>query len=129
MLLPALIFTLVHGVLLKPLAFTSVFPYAHFASFVALRVGSLWLVIGIHAGWNFAMGNVYGIAVSGLPAKSTSFVFLEPAAGAPDWLTGGEFGTEGSLAADITLLAAAVIAFLVFRAWDKQRSVAARASA
>ncbi|MGP6170371.1 CPBP family glutamic-type intramembrane protease [Microbacterium sp. A196] len=121
-LLPAVIFTVIHGVALKPLAFASILFYALLASFLVLRLGSLWLVIGLHAGWNFAMGNIYGIAVSGLPARSTSLLFLEPTAGAPDWITGGEFGTEGSLAADITLFIAALIAFLVFRSWDKKRT-------
>lgn len=100
---------------LKPLAFARILFYALLASFLVLRLGSLWLVIVQHGGWNFATGNTYGIAVSGLPAKSTSLLFLEPTAGTPDRIIGGEFGTEGSLAADITLFIAALIAFLVFR--------------
>lgn len=96
---------------------------------LVLRLGSLWLVIGIHAGWNFAMGNIYGIAVSVLPAHTTSRVHLAPTDGAPDWLSGVEVGTEASLAADITLLVAAAIAFVAYRTWSKRRLIHAIAIA
>ncbi|MFF2369167.1 CPBP family intramembrane glutamic endopeptidase [Agromyces sp. NPDC058110] len=128
-LLPALLFTLIHGVLIHPLPFTMIFLYALFASFLVLRQGALWIAIGIHAGWNFAMGNLYGIPVSGLPPLSTSAVYLQPVEGTPDWLTGGEFGTEASLPAVIVLLVVTAIAFVVFRRWDARRSEAAALTA
>lgn len=120
--LPAIVFTMFHGVSTKPLAFASIFFFALLVTFVVLRQGGLWIAIGIHTGWNFAMGNLYGISVSGLPPHTTSAIFLERAPGAPDWLTGGEFGTEASLPADILLLAAAMIAFVSFRSWDEKRT-------
>ncbi|MFE6967506.1 type II CAAX prenyl endopeptidase Rce1 family protein [Agromyces sp. NPDC057679] len=120
-LLPALLFTLIHGVLVHPLPFAMIFLFALFASFVVLRQGALWIAIGVHAGWNFAMGNLYGIPVSGLPPLSTSAVYLQPVADAPDWLTGGDFGTEASVPAVIVLLVAAAVAFVVFRRWDARR--------
>ncbi|MFF2387315.1 CPBP family intramembrane glutamic endopeptidase [Agromyces sp. NPDC058104] len=120
-LLPALLFTLIHGVLVHPLPFAMIFLFALFASFVVLRQGALWIAIGVHAGWNFAMGNLYGIPVSGLPPLSTSAVYLQPVADAPDWLTGGDFGTEASVPAVIVLLIAAAVAFVVFRRWDARR--------
>ncbi|MFD4959412.1 CPBP family intramembrane glutamic endopeptidase [Microbacterium sp. NPDC058389] len=119
-LLPALLFTLIHGVLIHPLPFAMIFLFALMASFLVLRTGALWLVIGIHAGWNFTMGNIYGVPVSGLPPLTTSAIFLEPAADAPDWLTGGDFGTEASLPAVIVLLIAAAVAFIVYRRWDSR---------
>ncbi|MFF2390584.1 CPBP family intramembrane glutamic endopeptidase [Agromyces sp. NPDC058104] len=121
-LLPALLFTLIHGVLVHPLPFAMIFLYALFASFIVLRQGALWIAIGIHAGWNFAMGNLYGIPVSGLPPLATSAVYLQPAPGAPDWLTGGDFGTEASVPAVVVLAIATTIAFLVYRRWDVRRS-------
>lgn len=89
---------------------------------LVLRLGPLRLDIGIHAGWNFAMGNIYGIAASGLPAHSTSWIYLAPTDGALDWLSGGQFGTEASFLADVTLPRAAVVAFLVYRKWAKSRA-------
>lgn len=121
-LLPALLFTLIHGVLVHPLPFTMIFLFALFASFIVLRQGALWIVIGVHAGWNFTMGNLYGIPVSGLPPLTTSAIYLQPAPGAPDWLTGGDFGTEASVPAVIVLLIATAVAFVVYRRWDAGRN-------
>ncbi|MEL4318414.1 type II CAAX endopeptidase family protein [Leifsonia sp. YIM 134122] len=121
-LLPAVVFTLFHGVTTKPFAFASIFLFALLVTFVVLRQGGLWIAIGIHTGWNFAMGNLYGIPVSGLPPHTASAIFLAPSEGAPDWLTGGEFGTEASLPADLVLGLAAVAAFLVYRGWDRTRT-------
>jgi|GEM_PF-3208759 Predicted metal-dependent membrane protease len=118
---PALAFTLIHGVATKPLPFAMIFLYALFASFVVLRTGSLWLMIGIHAGWNFTMGNLYGIPVSGLDPLSTSAIFLAPTPGAPDWLTGGSFGTEASVPAVLLLAILAGATFVVFRNWVAQQ--------
>lgn len=121
-LVPSFVFTLIHGVLTKPLALSMILLYALMASFLVLRLGSLWLVIGIHAGWNFAMGNLYGVAVSGLEPHTTSAVFLRAADDAPAWLTGGEFGTEASLPAVVVLLVAAALAFASYRRWDRRRA-------
>ncbi|BDZ65173.1 CPBP family intramembrane glutamic endopeptidase [Agromyces mangrovi Wang et al. 2018] len=114
-LLPALAFTIPHGVLGKPFALVTILGFALFASFVVLRTGSLWWVIGFHAGWNWTMGNIFAIPVSGLPPKSAALVYLEPASGAPDWLTGGEFGTEGGLPAAVVTVVITVIAYLLLR--------------
>ncbi|MFF2267976.1 CPBP family intramembrane glutamic endopeptidase [Cellulosimicrobium cellulans] len=113
--LPAFIFTVLHGVLSLPLAFVTILLYAVFASFVALQQGSLWLIGGIHAGWNWALGNVWGIPVSGLAPKDESLVYLRPTDGSPDWLTGGTFGTEGSLPAVVMIVAATAVAFVLYR--------------
>jgi uncharacterized protein len=61
------------------------------AAYAATR--SLWLPIGIHMGWNFAEGGIFGAAVSGAPAGHG--LLRIPLAG-PDWLTGGAFGPEAS---------------------------------
>ncbi|RRR97509.1 CPBP family intramembrane glutamic endopeptidase [Glycomyces terrestris] len=119
--LGAVIFALVHGVV-EPLPFATITLYALFATFTALALRSLWLVCGIHAGWNFGMGNVYGIPVSGSDPQTASLVFLAPAPGSADWLTGGDFGTEGGLPAALTLLAATAIACT---RWQRQRRAAA----
>ncbi|MGT2828600.1 CPBP family intramembrane glutamic endopeptidase [Streptococcus hillyeri] len=61
-----------------------------------LKRDNLWGVIGIHGAWNFVQGNVYGVAVSGQSVGASLFHFVEKA-GAPEWISGGGFGTEGSL--------------------------------
>jgi len=56
--------------------------------------GNLWFPIGIHWAWNFTQGNIFGFAVSGLPAGSS---LLQSATEGPAWLTGGAFGAEASV--------------------------------
>ena len=120
-LAPALLFTILHGVLPynRPLPFIVIMGYGVFAALVMFWQNGLWLIIGIHAGWNWALGNVYGIQVSGGDAHDTSLIHLAPAQGAPTWLTGGTFGTEGSLPAAVVIFAAAAVAFLLYRRASK----------
>lgn len=67
---------------------------------------NLWLPIGLHLGWNFTEGGVFGASVSGfMPLKG---LFSVSFAG-PRWLTGGRFGPEASVVAIAVCLAAAVV--------------------
>ncbi|MEQ0563736.1 CPBP family intramembrane glutamic endopeptidase [Amycolatopsis sp. NEAU-NG30] len=62
------------------------------AAYVATR--RLWLPIGLHFGWNFAAGGVFGTEVSG---NGTPQGLLDAVTSGPAALTGGDFGPEGSL--------------------------------
>jgi uncharacterized protein len=68
----------------------------------------LWLPIGIHAGWNFTQGGLFGVPVSGL----TSHGLLDASLSGPVWLSGGEFGAESSVVA-IVVCGALGIALLL----------------
>ena len=57
------------------------------------KTGSLWFPIGFHAGWNFFLGCVFSLPVSGI----STFRLLDISAAPNAWLTGGTFGAEGSL--------------------------------
>jgi membrane protease YdiL (CAAX protease family) len=73
---------------------------------------SLWLPIGLHLGWNFTEGGIFGAAVSG--GQYTGLINA-PLSG-PPWLTGGAFGPEASLAALLVSLgASAALAWYVMR--------------
>ena len=83
--------------------------------------GNLWLPIGIHLGWNFTEGGLFGVSVSGYHGGKG--VFAVSLAG-PRLLTGGPFGPEASLVAvAVCLLAALVFIVLAVR---KKRWVAER---
>lgn len=69
--------------------------------------GRLAMAVGIHAAWNFAVGAVYGLPVSGLETSS-ALLAVEP--DGPRVLTGGAFGPEGGV---LMLAALAVGAALV----------------
>ncbi len=98
----------------RPLALINITLYAIFASLVALEQGSLWLVCGIHAGWNYFQGNVYGLPVSGHPEATSLFAF-GPTPGSIDVLSGGTFGVEASIIGTVVLAIAALVAFMRLR--------------
>jgi membrane protease YdiL (CAAX protease family) len=56
--------------------------------------GELAIPLGLHLGWNFFQGNVFGFPVSGM-ASGTSLISIRQ--GGPDWLTGGAFGPEAGV--------------------------------
>ncbi len=79
--------------------------------------GRLWLGIGIHLAWNFAMQGIFGLTVSGLP-RMEGLVQHEPVSG-PRLLTGGAFGPEGSIL--LWLLGVGLGSTLMWLAWRKGR--------
>jgi membrane protease YdiL (CAAX protease family) len=76
-----------------------------------ILTGRLWVSIGVHAGWNFTQGWVFGAAVSGTGGFAGGPLMLRPAAGTPQWLSGGAFGPEASFAGLLvgTLVGVAVL--------------------
>jgi membrane protease YdiL (CAAX protease family) len=66
--------------------------------------GTLWLPIGIHAGWNFAEGPVFGMEVSG---HAVGGGWIGGRLQGPEILTGGAFGPEASIVAVVVCLALA----------------------
>ncbi|NOX82879.1 MAG: CPBP family intramembrane metalloprotease [Alphaproteobacteria bacterium] len=79
----------------------------------------LWVVIGLHAGWNFTLGGVYGGAVSGFEQEG----LLDATIAGPELITGGAFGVEASVVTIVIGLALAL--FFLFRAGQKNRFIAA----
>ena len=69
-----------------------------------LRTRSLWFPLGVHWAWNWALGSLFGLPVSGI-IDLAPHPLLHGTDLGPSWLTGGSFGIEGGLACTITLLA------------------------
>jgi len=81
---------------------------------------TLWLPIGIHIGWNFTEGSLFGVTVSGHNATG----LLSGTLSGPVWLTGGAFGVEATLPAVAVCLVAASV--LLVAAARRNRIVAPR---
>lgn len=79
---------------------------------------SLWWCIGLHAGWNFVQGAVFGIPVSGIKIDGLFDSQLQ----GPDWLDGGGFGAEASV---LTVLTCTIFTLLLLRRTLRARSVVA----
>jgi hypothetical protein len=65
-----------------------------FLAYGYLRTRQLWLPIGLHIGWNFFEGSVFGFQVSGL--ENFPRLIVQTVHG-PELFTGGAFGPEAGL--------------------------------
>jgi len=93
------------------------------AAFYVLT-GRLWASVGVHAGWNFTQGWVFGAAVSGSPGGFSGGPLLsQPVAGVPAMLSGGAFGPEASLPA--LLICTAAGGGVLWLAWRRGKTVPA----
>jgi len=79
-----------------------------FLSLGYILTGQLWLPIGLHIGWNFFEGVVFGFPVSGLNPYALVKVNLT---GPAIW-TGGQFGPEAGLLLLPALLLGAILVFI-----------------
>lgn len=55
---------------------------------------NLWLLVGLHMGWNLTEGSLFGLLNSG---QREPVAWLKTTVSGSPWLTGGAFGPEGSL--------------------------------
>lgn len=76
----------------------------------------LWLPIGLHIGWNFCEGSIFGMAISGNTMEPG---MLRGSVQGTTLLTGGAFGPEASLVA--VLLCFALATFFLWRAVNLHR--------
>lgn len=67
-----------------------------------LRTRSLWLPLGVHWSWNWALGWFFGLPISGI--NLVSHPLFKATDTGPLWLTGGRYGIEGGIACTIALV-------------------------
>jgi membrane protease YdiL (CAAX protease family) len=72
-----------------------------------LRTRQLWLPIGLHIGWNFFEGPVFGFAVSG----TSPFTLIRQVTTGPELLTGGACGPDAGLIVLPALLVGVVLIY------------------
>lgn len=78
-----------------------------FFALYAIDAGHIWGVCGLHLGWNFAQGALFGLNISGEPSAGRS-LFITNCTGADVW-TGGTFGPEGGLVTTVFLACAVLL--------------------
>ena len=76
------------------------------------RFERLWFPIGVHLAWNVMSGPILGHEVSGYDSMATVFV---ERGGGPWWLTGGDFGIEGSVWMTVTEVTGIVLLLHMIR--------------
>ena len=82
------------------------------------KTRSLWIPNGLHMAWNWTQGSLWGMNVSGFVIPDT-FMVSKPVG--PEWLSGGEFGAEGSYIAVIAL--SALIWYIWQAEWIKPTEI------
>ncbi len=87
-----------------------------FLAYCAIWSKKLWLPVGIHIGWNFFLGAVYGLPVSGIETGS----LVSVSETGPDIFTGGSFGPEAGL---LLLPGLAMGFLLVYSIYKPKRQV------
>lgn len=91
------------------------------AAYVATR--TLWLPMGLHLGWNVAVGGIFGTEVSG---SDTPQGLLDAATSGPTLLTGGAFGPEGSV---VAIIACSVVTVVLLRLAHRRGRIVSRGAA
>jgi uncharacterized protein len=91
-----------------------------FACAWAWRAGSIWGVMGWHAGWNWFMGVGFAVPITGFDLQLPALLVQLTPSG-PDFLTGGPAGPESSVLT-LGLLAAATLLLLLFPKRSAERS-------
>ena len=69
-----------------------------------LKTRSLWFPLGVHWGWNWALGSVFGLPISGSRFFANPILMGHDVG--PAWLTGGNYGIEGGVACTVALILA-----------------------
>ena len=73
---------------------------------------NLWIPIGIHWAWNFTLGPVFGVGVSGISEEAYAII---PEISGPYILTGGNNGFEGSIVTVIIGVAVGIVLYIYKR--------------
>lgn len=84
------------------------------AAFIYSR--SLWLPIAIHFAWNFTQSGIFGGITSGNEKTNN---LLESKIQGPEYITGGEFGPEGSIQAIIFCVIGTILFLILIHKENK----------
>lgn len=111
----AMIFALLHSLNpnLSLLAVLNLCLFGLFAALYALWEGGLWGICALHAAWNWAQGNLFGLEVSGQAVEGGILFNLQERG--PDVITGGPFGPEAGLSVTAVLAVGVGILAILLR--------------
>lgn len=104
LIVSSMVFTLLHA--LNPnisfLAVVNLMLAGMLLGIYYIHQQNLWFPIALHTSWNYSEGAIFGYEVSGIDFQS----LLQQNIGETDWLTGGDFGFEGSVLLSVLLIGA-----------------------
>ncbi len=86
------------------------FMFSIFLSLLVIREKSIWGASAWHAAWNWIFITWFGLPTTGIELGLSPLIAdLAPVEGAPDWLTGGQAGPEGSIMTLVVLTLACLV--------------------
>lgn len=103
-LINSAVFALLHGMNpgISILATVNLFLVGLVFSFLFYLTDNIWLVSGLHSVWNFFLGIVFGVRVSGMIMPTTILKSIQISS--HHLINGASFGFEGGLAATLVLV-------------------------
>ena len=105
---------LVYGALVTVGFAAQVGLFGVFACLLLRLTGNLWMPIGFHAAWNWGQTFLFGVSDSGHAAAPGHFFTASVSTSAPEWLSGGATGPEGS-ALCVALIATLILGLALYR--------------
>ncbi|MGL5676959.1 MAG: lysostaphin resistance A-like protein [Cellulosilyticaceae bacterium] len=102
-LIPSAIFSAMHlgNPNVAPLAVVNLFLAGVMLGVITYKTGNLWMGIGWHITWNFTMGNLFGVEVSGLELGKG---LIQMNRVKDNLMNGGNFGLEGGYLCSLLLI-------------------------
>jgi membrane protease YdiL (CAAX protease family) len=94
----SLLFAVLH-LTVNPVALLNLLLFGLFLALYCLREGSIWGVCGWHTAWNWTQVKLFGLSVSGHDVPGGALLDLKAVGN--QYLSGGDFGPEGSLYATL----------------------------
>jgi membrane protease YdiL (CAAX protease family) len=80
--------------------------------------GNIWSAVGFHFSWNFVMGGILGVAISGVNVKG---ILVSDLVNSKELINGGIYGLEGSIFCTVVLV---IMVFLLFYIhWKKEKNI------
>lgn len=95
--------------------FWNIFLGGYWMGLVFMKTRELYTPLGLHWIWNYFQGNILGFGVSGHEVESLLTIEQHGA----DWLSGGEFGMEGSIVSTILLV---IVCWWLTKRWYNELS-------
>lgn len=114
-LLSSLVFAVLHiaNAHFTWLSFANIFLGGYLLGLIFYKKQELYTPLGLHWIWNYFQGNILGFGVSGFQVESV----LSISQNGSDWLTGGEFGLEGSVVTVVLLLIVSI--YLTYKWYEE----------
>jgi len=108
----SVMFAFLHGLNtgVSVIAIINLILFAFLLIFFILYYRNIWAACGWHTAWNWSMENIYGLKVSGTDGGES---ILNLSANGANYLTGGDFGPEGSILTTFVLVGGMIVLLIV----------------